>query len=132
EWHAGSGHVHSFSVCAPPAETPWHAAPSMALPVDAAADDLDAVTAVPSVRRATDVVAPADASAPAPDAAGSESERVLGTVVHRLLQTLGTTPPASVQDATAVALRLLRPDEAAGLAERDAFAVRAASTHHAR
>ena len=131
EWHAGSGQVHSFSVCTRPADGARLASPSMSVPADTAADDLDAVEAVSSVRRATDVSAPADASAPAADGAGSESERVLGTVVHRLLQTLGTTPPASVQDATAVALRLLRPDEAAGLAERDAFAVRAASTYHA-
>jgi len=130
EWHAGSGHVHSFSVCAPPAGRPQHPGPSMSHPVETTADHLDAVEAVPSVRRATDVGAPADAGASPADGAGSESERVLGTVVHRLLQALGTTP-ASTEDATTVALRLLRPDEAAGLADRDAFAARAASTYQA-
>src|SRR4030095_14994445 len=105
-----------------------HASPP-SLSVETTDDDLAAIEAVLSVRRATDVDgAPASAGAPA-ESAGSESERVLGTVVHRLLQALGTTSPASVEDATAVALRLLRPDEAAGLANRDAFAARAAATY---
>ena len=55
EWHAGSGHVHSFSVCTRPADGPRHLALSGSPPVETTDDDLDALEAVPSVRRATDV-----------------------------------------------------------------------------
>ena len=131
EWQAGSGRVHSFSVCTRASDGPPPAAPSALVPVERTDDDLETLDAEPSVRRATDAGAPADTSAQPSEAAGSESERVLGTVVHRLLQALGTTPPASGEDVTAVALRLLRPDEAAGLADREAFAARAASAYQA-
>jgi ATP-dependent helicase/nuclease subunit A len=129
EWQAGSGQVHPLRVCtrsegAPAALT---AAPEPA--AGRAHDDLDAIEAVPSVRRATDMSGVAVAEAPTLDAGGAESERVLGTVVHRLLQALGTAPDPSIDDVAAVAGRLLRPDEAAGLSDREAFAARAAAVY---
>jgi len=63
-------------------------------------------------------------------AAGHESERLLGTVVHRLLQALGTTAP-DPSEVPALALQLLRQDETPGLADRDAFAARAAGAYRA-
>src|SRR6185503_414956 len=54
EWQAGSGRVHSFRLCARPADEPPLPARSGSLGVERANDDLDALDAVPSVRRATD------------------------------------------------------------------------------
>jgi ATP-dependent exoDNAse (exonuclease V) beta subunit len=104
---------------------------SASLPVETPDDDLEHVEALPSVRRATDVEMPAGAGGPSVEGAGSESERLLGTVVHRLLQALGTTSSASAEETSSMALQLVRPDEAAGLADRQAFAARAASAYQA-
>jgi ATP-dependent exoDNAse (exonuclease V) beta subunit len=129
EWRAASGQVHPLRVCTPLEGAPAALAAAPEPVAGLGQDDLEAIEAVPSVRRATDVGTAADAGAQAPDTVGAESERVLGTVVHRLLQALGTASDPSLEDAAAVALRLLRPDEAAGLADRDAFAARAASVY---
>jgi len=135
EWRAASGHTHAFRPCVAPDGQSGPPLPDGTKNQEPRTrdqlDDLETLEALPSVRRATDVGAPGDAGAPPSDAAGPESERVLGTVVHRLLQALGTTPPASREDATSVTLRLLRPDEAAGLADREAFAARAVSAYQA-
>ena len=129
EWQAASGQTHAFRACTLAEERPalFTAAPAPVTGPDQ--DDLDVIEAAPSVRRATDVHAVADAGAPAVDTVGAESERVLGTVVHRLLQALGTASDASPDDVSAVAGRLLRPDEAAGLSDRDAFAAAAAAVY---
>ncbi|HEV8393359.1 MAG TPA: UvrD-helicase domain-containing protein [Vicinamibacterales bacterium] len=141
EWRAASGQSHAFRAAGPattqvdPAfadvREPDVRGPGSALSEPGDHDDLDVLDAVPSVRRATDVDMATGEGAPAAEASGSESERVLGTVVHRLLQALGTAPGASAEDAPSMALRLLRPDEAAGLADREAFAARAASVYQA-
>jgi len=133
EWRASSGHLHAFRVCgAPDAGLPAgpHASAIPPATDDPAADDLDALDAAPSVRRATEVDVLTGPGVAIEPAAGSESERLLGTVVHRLLQALGTTAPES-GDVAALALQLLRPDESAGLADRDGFASRAAAAYRA-
>ena len=135
EWRAASGQLHAFRICTVPDD--WSAgstaradALAAGAPVDAS-DDLDPLEAVPSVRRATDAVVSAGPSVPIEEATGSESERLLGTVVHRLLQTLGTAPEDSASGLSALALRLLRADEIAGVADREAFAGRAAAAYEA-
>jgi ATP-dependent exoDNAse (exonuclease V) beta subunit len=92
-------------------------------------DDLEALEALPSVRRATDAAVVAGSRMVLDESSGAESERLLGTVVHRLMQALGTTGGSG--DVAAMALQLLRPDETAGLADRDGFAARAASAYAA-
>jgi hypothetical protein len=94
------------------------------------ADDLARLEAVSFVRRASDLGLPPGAAVSLDGAAGHESERLLGTIVHRLLQVLGTTAETR-PDVRAVALQLLRPDETAGVADRDAFAARAAEVYAA-
>jgi ATP-dependent helicase/nuclease subunit A len=130
EWRAASGHLHTFRVCAAP-EDPAPLAPVAAAGAgDASADDLDVLDARPSGQRATEVGGLAVPDTAGSEPAGAESERLLGTVVHRLLQALGTREGESV-DLPAHALRLLRPDESAGLADRERFAARAAAAYRA-
>jgi ATP-dependent helicase/nuclease subunit A len=130
EWQAASGQTHPFRVCSLPEGAPAALAAAQEPAAGVAQDDLETLDAVPSVRRATDVgVAAAHVEGPPQDSLGAESERVLGTVVHRLLQALGTASDPSLDDVSAVAVRLLRPDEAAGLADREAFAARAAAMY---
>jgi ATP-dependent exoDNAse (exonuclease V) beta subunit len=64
------------------------------------------------------------------DAVGSESERLLGTVVHRLLQAIGTTA-GDTHELPSIAEQLLRPEEAAGLADLRDFSTRAATVYRA-
>jgi ATP-dependent helicase/nuclease subunit A len=130
EWRAASGHVHGFRVCGAPQDV---APVTVAAVADAGvgpADDLDALEALPSVKRATEVDGLAVPDVAGDETAGAESERLLGTVVHRLLQVLGTTQGDS-GELSALALRLLRPDETAGLADRERFATRAAAAYRA-
>ena len=136
EWHSASGQLHVFRACVAVSASgvvvvPSGESDSSTVARKTEVDDLGAVDAEPSVRRATDVGASAETGASPAEGAGGESERVLGTVVHRLLQALGTATPVSVEDAASLALRLLRADEAAGLADRDTFARRAALAYHA-
>jgi ATP-dependent exoDNAse (exonuclease V) beta subunit len=63
------------------------------------------------------------------DLPGPESSRALGTVVHRLLQRLGTSGEPDRDAVAAHALRLLRPDELIALADRGLFAAKAASAY---
>ena len=130
EWRAASGHLHVFRGYAAVEVVASHAAPAPISTDQAAADDLEPLEAVASIRRATDVEVAGDAGVDLAAGAGHESERLLGTVVHRLLQALGTTAGES-SDVPALALQLLRPDEIPSLADRDAFAARAAGTYRA-
>jgi ATP-dependent helicase/nuclease subunit A len=128
EWRASSQQLHVFSVCGAPSEPP--PVPSAFVDKkDQGTDDLEVLDAEPSVRRATEMEFVADPVG-AGGGAGADSERLLGTVVHRLLQLLGTSPDES-SDAEAAVQRLLRRDEAAGLADRDEFAVQAAAVYRA-
>jgi ATP-dependent helicase/nuclease subunit A len=137
EWRASSGQVHRFAVRSAPVESDAPVAP-LALDVresgapdpDDRADDLARLEAVSSVRRATDLGLLPGAAVSPDGAGGHESERLLGTIVHRLLQVLGTSG-TEASDVRAVALQLLRPAETAGVADRDAFAARAAAVYAA-
>ena len=92
EWRAASGRVHVFRVCLPPAEEEAQtAAPVRLGDAVAAADDLLPVAEPPAARRAAGDAASSGASAPAVEPPGQASDRTLGTVVHRLLQALGTS-----------------------------------------
>ena len=130
EWRAASGQVHVFQVGAAPDGVSTVASAKAEEPGDHFTDDLEGLEAVPSVRRATEVEVAAGAGVDVGAVAGHESERLLGTVVHRLLQTLGTSPPEA-SEVPAVALQLLRQDETPGLTDRDAFAARAAGAYRA-
>jgi len=135
EWRAASGQTHAFRVCVLPDGLSASPLPGETRTKDEGrrtkvqSDDLDALEALPSVRRATDAGVSAGSRMVVDDSSGAESERLLGTVVHRLMQALGTTGGSS--DVAAMALQLLRPDETAGLADRDTFAARAASAYAA-
>ena len=134
EWRAASGQLHVFRACTATTASDLSDDRDGKPDVSTAArraevDDLDALEAQPSVRRATDAEVVAGSRIVFDESAGAESERLLGTVVHRLMQALGTTGGSG--DASAMALQLLRPDETAGLADRDGFAARAASAYTA-
>jgi ATP-dependent helicase/nuclease subunit A len=128
EWRAASGQTHAFRVCAAP-ESPVGPVPSEGTKDQepGTTDQLEALEALPSVGRATDAGVVTGSRIVVDDSGGAESERLLGTVVHRLMQALGTTGGSG--DVSAMALQLLRPDESAGLADRDGFAARAASAY---
>jgi ATP-dependent helicase/nuclease subunit A len=127
EWGASSGQRHAFRVCgSEPGSAVSPRASSEA--VESGADDVLPVYDVRAVRLAADT---SSASKPRLDESGSalESDRTLGTVVHRLMQALGTSGDLAPADAAVLALRLLRPDEAASVEDRDRFAARAASAY---
>jgi ATP-dependent exoDNAse (exonuclease V) beta subunit len=132
EWRATSGQTHAFRVpAAPEAPVPQDQGRTKDQAPSAKdhPDDLDPLVATPAVRRASEVGAPG-ASITMEEAAGAESERLLGTVVHRLLQALGTTA-GETDDLAAIAEQLLRPEEAAGLADLRDFSARAATAYRA-
>ena len=132
EWRAVSGRVHVFRVCLPPAEDEAQTAvPVRLADAVAAADDLLPVAEPPAARRAAGDAASSGASAPAVESPGQPSDRTLGTVVHRLLQALGTSGDHEPDHVEALALRLLRPDETVALADRDRFTARAAAVYRA-
>jgi ATP-dependent helicase/nuclease subunit A len=129
EWRAASGQVHAFGVGAldSPASPP--SLPPPPSPLSPPVDDLEPLAAMPSVRRASEV-GTTGPSAAMDEAVGTESERLLGTVVHRLLQALGTTAGAT-DDLPSVAEQLLRPEETAGLADLRDLSTRAAAAYRA-
>jgi RecB family exonuclease len=65
----------------------------------------------------------------AEEPASHHSDRTLGTVVHRLLQALGTSGAHDTATVAVHAIRLLRPDEMVSLADRDRFGALAASAY---
>jgi ATP-dependent helicase/nuclease subunit A len=131
EWRARSEQPHAFRVCvAPDGVVPLTVSVALDAVQAGDGDNLDALEAVSSVRRATEVEIAAGSGVVPEAFAGAESERLLGTVVHRLLQALGTVADES-RDVAGVAGQLLRPEEAAGLADREALAARAATAYRA-
>jgi ATP-dependent exoDNAse (exonuclease V) beta subunit len=90
------------------------------------------LAAEPAVVRAADAVGvPPSPPLAATLTSGGESERTLGTVVHRLMERLGTVPPDDRDAIQEAALRALRPEESAALDDREAFAARAAAAYRA-
>jgi ATP-dependent helicase/nuclease subunit A len=129
EWRASSGRLHAFRVCAAPDALPDGQPTAVTSPPGEASgrDDILPLAATPPVRRA---VESAGSMTDAVEGGGPhESDRTLGTVVHRLLQALGTGGTQQSTAVAALALQLLRPDEAAGVADRDRFATRAATVY---
>jgi ATP-dependent helicase/nuclease subunit A len=135
EWRSTSGAVHALRTCAS-FET-GAAQP----PQDEAVEQFD------TCREDDSDFAPLEDAAPprltvaaavvvhdvsqAVSSSGRESDRLVGTLVHRLLQRLGVAP--DVEDATLsqTASRLLRHEESADISERGAVVVRAAAAYRA-
>ena len=93
------------------------------------ADDLLPIAEPKPVRRVAGGAASSATAVREADESGSQSDRTLGTVVHRLLQALGTSGGHETGAVAAQALRLLRPDEMVSVADRDRFGVLAASVY---
>jgi ATP-dependent exoDNAse (exonuclease V) beta subunit len=122
-WRAASGNVHAARVCpaadavASPIPAPRPAGESRPERVDYAP-----LRDLAPIRRSV-AAALADQQAPAPSRhAGRDSDRLLGTLVHRVLQRLGvgaagSDEPSLRQQVT----RLLRPEEATEVDDRDAL-----------
>ena len=127
EWRATAGHVHQFRVCQ--AGEPQDAGAGGGFeaipggtPPSGETDDLTALVDAAVPPRSVAAVM-AEAATPAsrggfafePDASG----RLVGTVVHRLLQRLGFVPSEGTTVTRETVLRMLRPEEVAAVsAER--------------
>ncbi len=105
EWRAASGTVHRFDRCEPRTVEPRTIEPRTSEPP------------APALHPLTDTARPrgsiGSAIAVATDATvrvASASDRLVGTLVHRLLQRIGFSGH-SIDDVTAVASRLVRHDE---------------------
>ena len=137
EWRASSGHVHRFRVCSgavsqdsPPREPGEGLDPTVTESLlDDRTDDFSslAVTAFVHTGPAPRTVASAVAEAVGPAsrqvlaAAHGPSDRMVGTLVHRLLQRFGFDLAGGTDVTRQTALRILRPEEtAAGSMERTA------------
>ena len=115
EWQASSGSVHRFRMCAPGhhGDTDEHAtsagsASPAGVPVH---DDFGPLRVAGSGAR---TVASAVAEAIGDDAVGidggeAQSDRLVGTLVHRLLERVGFDAP--MERAREAALQLIRPEE---------------------
>jgi ATP-dependent helicase/nuclease subunit A len=108
QWSASSGTIHAFTVCepvesvAPPARTTADIArESDFMPL------IDEASAPRSV--ASMIEAQAGAAFQSVPAAGDDSERVVGTLVHRLVHRFGLTPLAEIDVHSA--LGVLRAEE---------------------
>jgi len=132
-WCASSGHRHAFRVCPVAADDAVLATgePVGAPPEEGESSSIDVMplAAEPAVGRASDDAVPAWPARSEAMPSGGESERALGTVVHRLLARLGTVPPDDPRHVHDAVLRLLRPEESAGLDDGEAFAARAAAAY---
>ena len=129
EWRAASGRVHAFRLCGAATEPAVSPGVSGLTVPPAEADDLLPIAEANPVRRiAGEAASPATAVRDT-EMSGHSSDRTLGTVVHRLLQALGTSAEHEADAVAAHALRLLRPDEMVSLADRDRFGLLAASVY---
>jgi ATP-dependent exoDNAse (exonuclease V) beta subunit len=137
QWHARSGNVHAFAVAGGAAdagaleqlaaEREGARPPAMA----AAATDFGPVedTAPP---RLTVGAAVGEESVPArPTGPGSDSDRLAGTLVHRLLQRLGVTDASDDEALRQVIDRLVRPDERSDIDDREDLLVRVIAAYRA-
>ena len=140
EWRASSACVHRFRVCtgAPSREPAEGTAPALPGPVqDRRTDDfsplIDAafvdiasvkiasansasantvlVNAVPTPRAVASAVAEGRSSPQGPTVDRGQFDRIVGTLVHRMLQRFGFDPAATM--TSQAVMRLLRPEESA-------------------
>ena len=119
-WHASSGSVHSFRVCATtdaesaaPAGSPSGAGGETP---DPARPDFEPLASARSARTVGEV-AGEDGPGDVPAGGGSdESDRLVGTIVHRLLQRHGLDPDRAIEPEAA--LGVLRAEEMTGITAR--------------
>jgi hypothetical protein len=134
-WTSASGRAHTFTVAPPPAEeSPLEVSPVVSAapaPGDSQAsdaDDLLPIAAAPAFTRASDLAGDASLGV-AMVAGGVESDRLAGTIVHRLMQRLGFMGDRPKDEVARQALAALRSGEAAGLDHPAAFASRVADLY---
>jgi ATP-dependent helicase/nuclease subunit A len=127
-WRAASGAAHALRVCTP---APAPAAPTVKL--------RSAQTVAPETdfARLDDRSTPRQTFASAIEEAGHESEildeslRLVGTLVHRLLQREGLAVDVSDEWIAARLSSLIRVEEAAAIGDRDGLVRRAAAAYRA-
>jgi ATP-dependent helicase/nuclease subunit A len=120
-WRAASGTDHRFQVCAPGAAVTGVETSGVLAMRDAgiAADDFEPLPASPGPMASTAAVTGWN-DAPDEDARGPSSERLLGTVVHRLVLACGLGE-GDEETLLSTASQLLRPEETADLEDRDVW-----------
>ncbi len=109
EWHASSGQVHRFQLAcgANPPGLPGEPT-GLAPEANTIPTDFTPLVDTGTPRRAIATLLGDDGVLPG----GRESDRLVGTFVHRLLERFGLDPAANAVDRAA-ASRILRPDELA-------------------
>jgi ATP-dependent helicase/nuclease subunit A len=125
-WRAASGAVHRFGVCAA-AETSRTTASREAT---ARADDFEPLHDS-SVVRESILAAAGVGGVPGPERAGARSDRVVGTLVHRLLERHGLAANVDREEVSRAIGSWLRPDELEDIDDMDDVAIRAASAYAA-
>ena len=148
QWHAASGRSHTFrlhtsgeGLSSTPDSQPVPLATATALAGgqpdlgsatrDAALDDLGPSAAIPGfVNSVTAARGTTDRAPVGPARPTGRSDRLLGTLVHRLVQTCGLREQNAGVLATA-ASRLLLPSESVDLEDRTRFLGRAVSVYQA-
>jgi ATP-dependent helicase/nuclease subunit A len=133
-WRASGGHVHRFRVVAVPPADPDVPAARARLTNAAHHDavDFDPLTrrAIPSAASALSTVEGLALSSAGGAAvfplAPPASDRLLGTLVHRLVQRLGLPSETDAVDAQAVLQQLIRPEERTSVGDVDTVIARAA------
>ena len=127
-WRGSSGTTHHFAVCAPAALADGAAPGTGPAPPDdvTVPDDLAPLDAAPD-RLSAAVVA---GSTTVDDAAASaESDALLGTLVHRLLQRLGVSAAAADEVVLETARKAVRPMDNLAAADLPAVVARAAQLY---
>ena len=129
QWRAASGAVHRWRVCAGVADarSPEHVASGVSPKI---LDDFEPLSTEGSLPRmnATDVGAPI-AAVPRP--AGGDSDRLVGTLVHRLLERHGLLGVLAADDVLTALPSLLDPHEMVDAIDLEALADRAAAAYGA-
>ena len=119
EWRASSGRVHRFRACSPAGSLDTHGEGRTLTPSDhiedRSSDDFTPLDDdVPAPRTAAAAVAEARGlSGEALAAEPSQADRVVGTLVHRLLQRCGFDMAGDTKEMRETALRVLQPEEVA-------------------
>jgi ATP-dependent helicase/nuclease subunit A len=132
EWHASSGATHRLRRCGEDADD---ANPKAQIPTpkpqDARVDDLAPLAdAAPMRMSIGTAVGVGDERSPT-GGAGRESDRLVGTLVHRLMQRLGLGDVSTPEAIREAASRLVRPDEIDESGDLDALLDAAAATYTA-
>jgi ATP-dependent helicase/nuclease subunit A len=115
-WRAASGRVHRFRICKPREDGPV----SAATPPPARVDDLEELADTSRVSQ-TILDAIAIEAESGVTEAGLESHRLIGTLVHRLLQRHGVAGGSDGASVRAELHGLLRPDEKVDARDIDAI-----------